>query len=317
MQPVKLTKTQSLPGKMSSLGISDKNDKKNTTSVGVSVPKQSGISINKAVAKKISQSQSQEDEEKMNSFLSLEVPHVFSILAKSTKEDGLVSANSNNSEIERDSEIDKLFKLAETNPLCLSGLAMIVKSCGICSPEGSKIVVQVFQMFKETSTVETSLKIISAILKKMGKTIEPFLVPVFKDLIYLSSDRSATVRELSASITLSLMKILCPFAFANIFPVIIAAMKEEDWRIKVASLDALKAVSPRVSIQISPLLATLIPQVYNIILTNQYYFILIKKYFIFQGERVYNRHQKTGKQFTIKNSKNISYSIFKHILFYI
>lgn len=240
MQPIKLTKATSLPAAMSSLTVGDKK------SGGISLaPKKttSGISLNKEVAKKISMSPL-ESVEGMQTFLNLDMP-------------------------QRLIEIGRLFSIAATKPSACIDLALIAKKQGICSYEGSQILDKIFELFDDISTRESALPVLLQLFVKNGKCIEPFVVPIFPTLLQLHGDRSNSIRENAALIVQELTRVICPHAFRMLFPYMTEAMKNEDWRIKVGALDAIRKFTPRMSAQISPLLTEFIPQASDCIIDSK------------------------------------------------
>ena len=231
MKPVKLTKTTSLPAGISKM----ETDGKSAGGVSLPAKKTGGVSLNKDVAKKISMSPL-ENEEGMKKFLNIDMP-------------------------ERSGEISRLFSEASSKPASCVDLAVIVKTQGVCSYEGSEILDKVLEFFADASTGgrETALPVLIQLIVKNGKSIEPFVVPLFPTLLLLHADRSTSVRDNAALVIHELSRVLCPHAFRSLFPQITEAMKNEDWRIKVGALDAIKKMSPRMAFQISPLLCELIP----------------------------------------------------------
>ena len=85
--------------------------------------------------------------------------------------------------------------------------------------------------------------------------MEPFLLPLLPHLISMHADRSQAVRDSAAAIGIDLMQKASPFCFREkVFPAVTGAMTHEDWRVKVAALTFLRAIAPRVSKQMTPLL---------------------------------------------------------------
>lgn len=114
---------------------------------------------------------------------------------------------------------------------------------------------------------EVGLIVLQSLLKHVKHGIEPFACPLLAHLLNLHADRSNNVRDYSAAVVKDLMDTVCPNAFPLLlYPFIKAALKEEDWRIKVGALLALKAISPRASPQLSPFLPEIIPIVSDCIL---------------------------------------------------
>lgn len=67
----------------------------------------------------------------------------------------------------------------------------------------------------------------------MAKSIEPFLHPILSSLLLFYGDRANNIREMAAFITTEYMKIVSPHSFRMIFPSLVNAMGNEDWRVKV------------------------------------------------------------------------------------
>lgn len=86
-------------------------------------------------------------------------------------------------------------------------------------------------------------------------SMEPFLLPLLPHLISMHADRSQVVRDSAAAIGSDLMQKASPFCFREkVFPAVTGGMTHEDWRVKVAALTFLRAIAPRVSKQMTPLL---------------------------------------------------------------
>ena len=148
-------------------------------------------------------------------------------------------------------------------------LAQVLDRTGLLSSDGSFVMATLLDLLQESSSEakEKGLRLAAAVLKQAGKTIEPFLAPMLSTLLGLHADRSAAVREGSAAVVRSLLEIASPHAFRELlYPPIRAAWAEEDWRIKVAGLQALGTAAPRCSAQLSPLLPEVIPAVSDCVL---------------------------------------------------
>jgi len=243
MQAVKLTKSTSLPGKLSNLSV---NDKAAAGGGGISLaPKKSGggISVNTVVAKKISLSPL-ESEAGLQEYLQYDSP---------TRLDRLSA----------------LFAEAASNQNSATDIAVIVGKQGVCSVEGSHVISLAVSQIVEGGAKENSLAVLLKLLKKLGKVMEPIVLPIFLQIMSLHGDRATPVRDLASAVSLELASLLCPFAFRSIFPILLETMKNEDWKLKVGALDFIKVVSPRISFQISPLLTELIPNASECIIDSK------------------------------------------------
>ena len=162
--------------------------------------------------------------------------------------------------------IDQLFEAAQGKELLMNqkDCVAIVKACGLASVEGMHVVNKVVDGIEGNSSAtdcDRSLAFLQILLDHAGRIMEPFVLPLLTKLLALHADRSNAARDLASSICTKMASLLNPQAFRTIWPVLTAAMVEDDWRIKVAALQMLKTVAPRMSRQLSPLLPDIIPAV--------------------------------------------------------
>jgi elongation factor 3 len=153
---------------------------------------------------------------------------------------------------------------AEKRRLAAHDLAAIISKCGLTSNEGSLVVDYILAEIAQTGTVSTNaggLLILQTIMarRSLVRIVEPFLIPNLFKLFKLASDKSQAVREGSSNVVQMLMRNCNPFCFRLVLPDIARGMATDDWKIKVAALTALRDLSPRVSKQLTPFLATIIP----------------------------------------------------------
>lgn len=148
-------------------------------------------------------------------------------------------------------------------------IAQIVMSFGVLSNEGTYIISMMLQYVRGSEKVLNGLLILQELLNKLGKSIENNCVQLFSKIIDLHADKSAVIRDLAASIGKSFVEVVNPYAFQLLWPTLLTGFGTEDWRIKVAALNLLKVLSPRVSTQISPVLPLLIPKVTDCVLDTK------------------------------------------------
>lgn len=170
-------------------------------------------------------------------------------------------------EYKRIGAIDQLLKPAEGPAIAfsISDLVAITLECGLTSIEGVHVVSGMAENVKGGASADRGLLLLQSLLLKLGRSMEPFVFPLFSRLLSLHADRSPAVRDLIPLVITSYGNIICPHAFRLIFPYLTEGMVDEDWRVKVGTLQLLKAISPRMSKQLSPLLPQIIPQVSNCI----------------------------------------------------
>ena len=168
---------------------------------------------------------------------------------------------------ERTATIDRLLVqlLDENNPttrpVAGHSLALVVKKCKITSQCGSHILTAMLRFMNDSQSRESGLILLKNLLDQIGRVVEPYALPLLNLLFQLHGDRSTPVRDLSSAVVSKLASIMCSHAFRVVFPIIITAIQEEDWRIKVGALSVLQLLSHRVSTHLSPLLPQLIPRV--------------------------------------------------------
>ena len=163
-------------------------------------------------------------------------------------------------ESERRKKVEEL--MAANGDNSRLSLAQIVQTSGLLSTEGSLIVTTALKNAQDAdaSRKEKGLLLLLMLLKHVGHGLEPLLCPLFSLLLTYQADRSAGVRDSSLALLTRLMETVTPHAFPQlIYPQLRAALGEEDWRIKVGALLALKTLAPRASEQLSALLPDVIP----------------------------------------------------------
>ena len=156
--------------------------------------------------------------------------------------------------------LDKAERMQNIEQASCTDLAVLVKQLGVCSNEGSTIIFErCLKILTDDSRKEYALNLLLSLLQWNGKTIEPMIVSKFPLLLRLHGDRSSRVRGLASSISQDFTNIVCPYAFELIFPAIVENFKHDDWRVKVGAFNALREISPRMSVFVSSHLPALIP----------------------------------------------------------
>eukprot|EP01038_Epipyxis_sp_PR26KG_P012917 gene12917-17311_t len=156
--------------------------------------------------------------------------------------------------------IDKL-SVPSTREFNCYALGQISKKLGILSEECQSIINVMINKLEGDSSREIGIILLNAICKVLKHSVEPFVIPLVPRLLSFHADKSQVVRDMSASIGIELMQTINSNSFRVVFPMLTAGMVMDDWRIKVGSLNFLKAISPRVSRQLTPLLPQIIPLV--------------------------------------------------------
>lgn len=157
---------------------------------------------------------------------------------------------------QRDTVMKYLQKTEELNYLILARAA---KEQGFTSTPGAYIL-NIMKTNVENG-LESGVLLLQALLKSHQRLVEPYAVPLLPKLMGLQADKSATVRDVSMECAKLLCGFLCPESFRIVYPMLDAAMQNENWKIKVIALNLLQILAPRMSQQLSPLLPELIPRV--------------------------------------------------------
>lgn len=171
------------------------------------------------------------------------------------------------SDLQKAAKIDELIK-SNTDNARLS-LCQILNRNGLLSTEGAYLVNTTNEKVQSSDAVtkEVGLRLLHTLVRHVGRGTEPFVAALFPALLAFHADRSASVRDLAALIIKDFLEVVCPFAFReHIYPFVRSSLTDEDWRVKVGALLAIKAIAPRTSPQMSPLLPDIIPLVSECIL---------------------------------------------------
>ena len=153
----------------------------------------------------------------------------------------------------------------ESFEMTISDLCVVVGKLGVASAEGARIIDFMVSDIQNSASLKDGgaigLALCKELLGALQSAMDPFVLPLLPRLIELHTDKSQSVRDLSAAVCLLFMETVNPFAFRLILPEFVKSWKHDDWRVKVAGLVALRTVSSRVSEQLTPFLPMLIPAI--------------------------------------------------------
>jgi len=176
----------------------------------------------------------------------------------------------------REATIASLLNVVETEVNTMGALAAVADLValatrrGLTSSEGVKIVVAMVDLIRSVKEErEGGLLLLKLMLLRMGRRVEPFALPLLPKVLSMVADRIQAVRDLAQSISSELTFLLNPYSFRTVLPVLLQAMTDEDWRVKVVALNFLRQISPRVNRQVSALLPEIIPAVSECILNTK------------------------------------------------
>lgn len=109
---------------------------------------------------------------------------------------------------------------------------------------------------------EGALLILRALCEKVGRMAEPFVIPLLAAALDEGASSNSSVRTAAEDTAKSMIKLASPLACPKmICPVLFAAMKSPEWRVKVLALECLSELSSIAPIQVSRMLPALIPSV--------------------------------------------------------
>lgn len=109
---------------------------------------------------------------------------------------------------------------------------------------------------------EGSLLILRALLQICGKKAEPFVVPLLAPVLDESSSSNSAVRQASEDTAKTIIAKVNPRAVPRLVcPVLFAAIKSPEWRVKVAALECITQLSSVAPVQVCKLLPQIIPNV--------------------------------------------------------
>ena len=110
---------------------------------------------------------------------------------------------------------------------------------------------------------EGSLLLIRAFCEVLGKKTEPFVVGAFlAAALDECGSTSSSIREAAEDTATALITLANPWAFPGLIsPLLLQALKSNEWRVKANALDRLAQCATTAPIQVCSLLPTLIPAV--------------------------------------------------------
>lgn len=153
-------------------------------------------------------------------------------------------------------------------------LSAIAKEKGILSVVSKEIISLVKKVVDGTNnslSKEGAMLLLLSLLKKFQKEVEPLLSSLLLKIFQLHGDRSAVVRDSAALLTSELMQMVNPHSFRLQYNSICLAIVEEDWKVRVAGLNALKELANREDVRrhVTLLLPDLIPKVSECMLDSK------------------------------------------------
>lgn len=148
-------------------------------------------------------------------------------------------------------------------------LTTIIKTCGLTSTEGLHILQGMTEQILSDSC-DKGLLLLKTLLKILGSVVEPYAFPLLPRIFSLHADRSANARTFAADIVEIMAEIMCPYSIYPFYNMFEQALGEGvDYRVKLAALQMLKSISPRVTGLISALLPKIIPLVSECIIDTR------------------------------------------------
>lgn len=109
---------------------------------------------------------------------------------------------------------------------------------------------------------EGGLLILRALCELVGKKSEPFVVPLLASALDECCSSNSSVRTAAEDTSKAIIALANPLATSHLIcPVLFAAMKSSEWRVKVNALDCLSQLALTAPKQVSKMLPQIIPAV--------------------------------------------------------
>jgi elongation factor 3 len=141
-------------------------------------------------------------------------------------------------------------------------LAAIVKSCGLYSPEATRILTSMADQINNGVDACASLALLFALMESLGRAVEPFVAPLLARVVALNGDKSAAVRDLASKVGCRYAEMTCRYSFRSLWVVLHEAVAaERDWRVRAVGCQMLQLIADRCPEQVSPLLPEIMPAV--------------------------------------------------------
>lgn len=110
---------------------------------------------------------------------------------------------------------------------------------------------------------EGVLFLLRAFCEKVGRIAEPFIIPLLAAVLEECCSSSSGVRTAAEDTAKAMIRLASPLATPQmICPVLFAAMKSPEWRVKVSALERLTELSTVAPVQVSRMLSPNHPQRY-------------------------------------------------------
>lgn len=113
---------------------------------------------------------------------------------------------------------------------------------------------------------EGALLILRALCEVLGKTAEPFVVPLLAPTLEECASSSSNVRTAAEDTSKAIISLASPHATPRLIcPVLFAAIQSTEWRVKVNALDRLSQLATTAPSQVSKMLPQIIPNVTGVV----------------------------------------------------
>lgn len=142
-------------------------------------------------------------------------------------------------------------------------LAGIVKGLGILSIEELGIFKHFIELVKssqDSKSREKALRVFEAFSKVMGQLFEPYAATLLPDLLNCFTDSSSSVRSAADETAKSIMAHLSSAGVKVIYPTIVKALGDDNWRKKASAVEFLGSMAYCVPRHLSEFLPIIIPK---------------------------------------------------------
>jgi hypothetical protein len=114
---------------------------------------------------------------------------------------------------------------------------------------------------KNANAREGGLLALAALCADVGRSAEPYLMPLLGQVLTLLADKQAPVRAAAAAAQSALEGLMCPHGVAAVLPTVFEGMLAQKWQTNEGACRMLQALAERCPSQVAVCMPDIVPKV--------------------------------------------------------